>query len=483
MTLEDKSDKQGKDPSSERLNNLSEERRKLLDAMMKKDGSEQENASSGQGSGQEGSQQNPGFGQNPFQNQSAGSGGGPQNPWTNMGQNPFQNMGQNPFQNMGPNPFQNQFGGGPQQIPWINMFQNMFNMFNMLQNMRQNLFQNMGQNPFQNMGPNPFQNMGPNPFQNMGQNPFQNMGQNPFQNMGQNPFQNMGPNPFQNMGQNPFQNMGFPGQNVSQDKEGPPPGSPPLSPLVTMKASGSKPPFFCVHAILGSAFPYHNLVLHMEKDQPFYGLQSPAVDGKQAPLDKIEDMAALYIKSIRSVQSRGPYYLGGYSFGGWVAFEMARQLGNEGEKVNLLAIFGTSAPPSATNPVLFERMVYFQQYMDDFRKFVLNSAMSDEYRTGMWSQAGMQSPFVSPLFKIYEANIRSQMMYSPQHYPVKMDLFLTRELQEASMSDPSMGWRMLCPEVETHLVSGNHLNTFHEPHVRDLAEKLTSCLKKAREKR
>ncbi|MCP4107910.1 MAG: hypothetical protein GY749_20590, partial [Desulfobacteraceae bacterium] len=47
----------------------------------------------------------------------------------------------------------------------------------------------------------------------------------------------------------------------------------------------------------------------------------------------------------------------------------------------------------------------------------------------------------------------------------------------------SLGWKMVCSEVETHLVSGNHLSTFHEPHVRDLAEKLTFCLKRARGKK
>src|SRR5258708_13615964 len=57
----------------------------------------------------------------------------------------------------------------------------------------------------------------------------------------------------------------------------------------------------------------------------------------------VEDMAAHFIQEIRTVQPHGPYYLGGYCFGGNVAFEMARQLTQQGETIALLGV-GDSGP-------------------------------------------------------------------------------------------------------------------------------------------
>ncbi len=79
----------------------------------------------------------------------------------------------------------------------------------------------------------------------------------------------------------------------------------------------------------------------MGLDQPFYGLQSQRITGSQ---NTIEEMAASYIKEIRTIQPDGPYFLGGASFGGVVAFEVARQLSVQGIEVGLLVLFDTYAP-------------------------------------------------------------------------------------------------------------------------------------------
>lgn len=267
----------------------------------------------------------------------------------------------------------------------------------------------------------------------------------------------------------------------------PPENRAPLSsPLVALQPLGLRPPFFCVHAILGSVFPYHNLALHLEKEQPFYGLQAQGLDGRSDPLATIEEMAAFYIESLRKVQPVGPYYLGGYSFGGWVAFEMAQQLLAAGEKIGFLAVFGTTAPISMVSPALMERIEYAMEYMADYKKFVTNSFQSDDYRmaggaapSGMPGQPDAND---SPLHRVLEANCRAQQKYAPKAYDGRIDLFSTRELLELCFADPSMGWKAMCTEGRIHHVSGNHFSTFQEPHVRDLAAKLTRCLAAARRK-
>ncbi|MDF5731043.1 MAG: amino acid adenylation domain-containing protein [Rhizonema sp. PD38] len=126
----------------------------------------------------------------------------------------------------------------------------------------------------------------------------------------------------------------------------------PWSPLVPIQPAGSSPAFFCVHPIFGVVFPYYELAHHLGTNQPFYGLQPIGLDGKSSPLTRIEDMAAHYIEAIRRVQPKSPYYLGGWSFGGWVAFEMAQQLQKSGEEVALLAMLDTLAPIPGNIPSL-----------------------------------------------------------------------------------------------------------------------------------
>ena len=119
--------------------------------------------------------------------------------------------------------------------------------------------------------------------------------------------------------------------------------------LVPMQILGSRPPFFCVHAIAGIV-QYHLLARVLGPDQPFFGFQSQGLDGACPPYETVEEMAAHYVREVRGVQSRGPYYLGGYSFGGTVAFEMARQLRAQGERTAFLAFVDTVNLPR--DPVL-----------------------------------------------------------------------------------------------------------------------------------
>ena len=109
--------------------------------------------------------------------------------------------------------------------------------------------------------------------------------------------------------------------------------------LVPIRAQGRKPPFFCVHGPGGQVVNYAALAGHLDFEQPFYGLQAQAlVNGNKEPHRTVEEMAAHYINEIRTVQPRGPYFIGGFCFGGQIAFEMAQQLQREGETVALVAL-------------------------------------------------------------------------------------------------------------------------------------------------
>jgi amino acid adenylation domain-containing protein len=111
--------------------------------------------------------------------------------------------------------------------------------------------------------------------------------------------------------------------------------------LVAIQPLGSSAPFFCVHPVGGQVVCYMELAKQLGSGQPFYGLQSPPADEAVGTTMSIEEMAGLYCQEVLRVQTEGPYLLGGWSMGGWIAFEMARQLKLSGRNVALLALFDT----------------------------------------------------------------------------------------------------------------------------------------------
>jgi len=120
------------------------------------------------------------------------------------------------------------------------------------------------------------------------------------------------------------------------------------SALVPMRSEGTRSPFFCIHPLGGDVLCYRDLARFMASDRPFYAVQAPnlievATDGDN--FNRIEDRAASYVEEIRSIQPQGPYFMGGWSYGGILAFEMAQQLAAAGQKTALLALFD-SVPPT-----------------------------------------------------------------------------------------------------------------------------------------
>ncbi|MBV9709038.1 MAG: AMP-binding protein, partial [Chloroflexi bacterium] len=113
--------------------------------------------------------------------------------------------------------------------------------------------------------------------------------------------------------------------------------------LVPLQPYGSRAPFFCVHPGGGSVFCYLDLVRHLSLNCPVYGLQVPEMEEGQA-ITSLEQLAAHYIAALQTVQPEGPYFLGGWSAGGIIAYEMAYQLRCQGHDVALLCLFDSRVP-------------------------------------------------------------------------------------------------------------------------------------------
>lgn len=116
-----------------------------------------------------------------------------------------------------------------------------------------------------------------------------------------------------------------------------------FSSIVILKKEGRKPPLFLIHPIGGTVFCYIELMKYLNNDRPCYGIQDPGIHFSDVHFSSIPEIASFYLQEIKSIQSKGPYLLGGYSFGGSIAFEVARQLEQNGEDVSRLLLIDSWA--------------------------------------------------------------------------------------------------------------------------------------------
>ena len=110
------------------------------------------------------------------------------------------------------------------------------------------------------------------------------------------------------------------------------------SAIVPLRTGGTLPPVFAVPGVFGNVVGFADLARELGSEQPFYGLQSIGLDGNEAPVGSIEEMAKLYLKEMQSVHPVGPYAILGVCFGATVAYEMTRQLLAAGEEVGFLGL-------------------------------------------------------------------------------------------------------------------------------------------------
>jgi thioesterase domain-containing protein/acyl carrier protein len=121
------------------------------------------------------------------------------------------------------------------------------------------------------------------------------------------------------------------------------PGALPQTLVTLQEGRPGRLPFFAVHPSGGNVVCYRPLVGRLDPDRPLYALQAPGLEGEQEPYLHFADLAAHHVATVRQVQPAGPYVMGGWSSGGMVAFEMARQLEQQGDRA-VVVLFDTIVP-------------------------------------------------------------------------------------------------------------------------------------------
>ncbi|MEA5621832.1 polyketide synthase [Nostoc sp. UHCC 0251] len=281
--------------------------------------------------------------------------------------------------------------------------------------------------------------------------------------------------------------------------------------LIHIQTNGSKPPLVCIHPGGLDVSCYHNLARHLDHEQPLYALQPLELDhyyhnnGHQTPVPaySIEEMAARCLEVIKKLQPEGPYYLGGWSLGGCVAFEIAQQIRQQGHQVALLALLDVSnSPPNNENSIL---LPWFASYLGARRntEFSFNYETShnlnlDQQLSNLLHQAikadvlasETQLADIHHLFSAYKTGVQTSLQqvqqYDLQTYSDCVTLFqASKTLNQFNvMNDqPQQLWNRLSQvsihNLKTYVVPGDHYTMWLEPYVQTLAQSLQNSLKQA----
>lgn len=240
------------------------------------------------------------------------------------------------------------------------------------------------------------------------------------------------------------------------------------SSLIAIRTGGTKIPFFYVHGLGGSSLNAKQLLApHINPARPMYGLNAVGLEGEAEPYTVMEEMAQHYIREIQTVHPHGPYLLGGQCFGGNVAFEMARQLTQQGKTVLLVAMADSLNPIWRT-----EQKENHQKYWQTTGKIKWQEKLESK---------GVDASTIEKISKIQQSNYEILKNYSPQKYSGRVVYFSAEENQNLGLKifDPMQpgGWNdWVEGGVEIVKVPGRHGTYHNPPHVAVYAQKLNACL-------
>ncbi|HEY9738389.1 MAG TPA: thioesterase domain-containing protein, partial [Trichocoleus sp.] len=250
--------------------------------------------------------------------------------------------------------------------------------------------------------------------------------------------------------------------------------------LVPIQKGQGKPPLFCMHTRTGQVFEYYPLAQQLAPEQPVYGLQAPQVGGKAVFHASIEQMATPYLEEIRARQPQGPYFLCGYSFGGLIAYEVAQQLMEQGQTIELLALIDTYNTSQRWFQPL-SRAGKVRQHLRNLQQLGWHNTLS--YFQGRAAFKPIPDDNIQSLF--LQANDRCEQLaaaYKPQPYSGRVLLFKasqqpTRDFMRSTITDPSLGWRALVPAgLEIQELPCDHFSLLKEPALNTLAAQLQAAL-------
>jgi amino acid adenylation domain-containing protein len=279
--------------------------------------------------------------------------------------------------------------------------------------------------------------------------------------------------------------------------------------LVALQLRGTKPALYCVPGAGCGALELRELARHLGVERPIFAFQPQGLDGSTPYLRSVEEMAGYYINAMRLHQPHGPYYLCGNSFGGVLAFEMARRLTADGDEVRFLALLdshgGDYPKPrkhlslrNKLKPVILRRFpvgpegVVSWRFLKTLLRGSADLSVRCAHRFHAWSQRHLidldlrwnfrRLPYRLRYISLHEVCHAARRRYELKPFSGKIDLFRVEHQPSVDLfePDPLLGWcGMATGGIEVHEVPGYHGGHLGEPGVAILAQKLKTCLAQA----
>jgi thioesterase domain-containing protein/acyl carrier protein len=280
--------------------------------------------------------------------------------------------------------------------------------------------------------------------------------------------------------------------------------------LVPMRTEGTKPAIFTPHSSGGNVWCYKELAQALGDDQPIYGIQPSQLEDGVMYQPDIKEMAIDYVQAVRAFQPNGPYSLVGWSMGAVIAFEMARQLQDQGEEIAMLALIDAAAPEGEDaeyswgfllSIFAFDLGLTEEHVKSLFGKTLpqmaqLRQLWVEARRVGVVPKEMTLIEF-RKLFDTFKIHANTMRRYRPEEFRGRVMLFRAEEDVEEAMlrndpkyfdwraktakiTSPYKGWGRVATEgVEQFTIPGNHFSMLREPNVQIITEHLREWIEAA----
>jgi thioesterase domain-containing protein/NAD(P)-dependent dehydrogenase (short-subunit alcohol dehydrogenase family)/acyl carrier protein len=269
--------------------------------------------------------------------------------------------------------------------------------------------------------------------------------------------------------------------------------------LVPVQPNGSRVPFFFIHPVGGEILTYGPLSKALGLDQPFYAFRSLLASQEEIHQTTIEQLASVYVEEMRAFLPEGPYIIGGHSFGGVIAFEMAQQLFRQGASFPLVMMLDVVVPGSRVKLKASAQLATLVKNLrNQGASYLLQKAILKRLRWQWklsrrvqllaytaYKRSGRSVPPELRYISIQESHDKALKSYHFQNYPGKIHVIRAtdrttliaiergyRRMESLSeIDDPALGWSLLAEGgVVVHTVEGHHRNMLIDPYVKEVAE-------------
>ena len=243
----------------------------------------------------------------------------------------------------------------------------------------------------------------------------------------------------------------------------------------------TRKPLVLLYPVGGHVYFYRELAQHLDPQQPVYCIRTQGTEGEASLLTTLQEMAHVSLVALRTLQTNGPYYLGGSSFGGVLAYEMAQQLLTVGEEIAYLGMIDSPGPSQMPTTCTDDAAEVLYMYMlnigtsiqitlEDLRCLSSKQQASQALRMMGQDDTPAAHRSLHQALVLFHTNLKALIAYQPVPYPGAVHYYLARERDADHAQIPVQAWIPLVKNgISVYTVPGNHISMNAEPHVQQLA--------------